>query len=104
MPFEFCRNYGPTKNKPSTVKSGEILLPGNRKIILEEGTHTGEGVIFDSVTVKGRGVWIGRGHVDEGNDGALIQRGGHHAILKRGETVVVSFDGLEKEVEITSVN
>ena len=54
MPFEFFRNYGPTKNRPSTVQSGEILLPGKKKIILEEATHVGDDEIFDSVTVKGR--------------------------------------------------
>ncbi len=104
MPFEFLRNYGPTKNKPSTVNSGEILLPGKKKIILEELTYSGGGEFFDSVTVKGKGIWIGRGHVDKGNDTALIKRGGRHALLKRGETLIVNFDGLDKEVEITSVN
>ena len=104
MPFEFFRNYGPTKNRPSTVQSGEILLPGKKKIILEEATHVGDDEIFDSVTVKGRGIWIGRGHVDKGNDTALIKRSGRHALIKRGETIIINFDGLEKEVQISSVN
>ncbi len=104
MPFEFSRNYGPTKGKLKTVQSGLIVLPGKKEILLEEATHVGHGQIFDSVTVRGRGIWINRGHVDKGNDKPIIKRGGRHALLKRGETVIVNFDGLEKEVEITSVN